>query len=293
MDHVFAQDDAACGLTFLEGTAIQHYAARQGQAGLVELWDVETTEAPSASAPFEPWNEDENGTDALEALCQRLAGQIRHWLDTREFLESQDRPIRAGDILILVRRREPFTAPMIRALKRAEIPVAGADRMRLLEQLAVQDLMALADVLLMPEDDLALAVVLKSPLFGLDETALFDLAHGRDGSLWTALQARRKRSAVMLKPPRRYARCWARPTCCRHTSFSPRFSARGFLAHAQAHALADRARGGRSDRRVSGCRARRMSATRRHPCKVSSPPCATRTSTSNATWIKTATKCGS
>ena len=189
VDRVFAQDDAARGLTFLEGTAIQHYAARQGQAGLVELWDVETTEAPSASAPFEPWNEDENGTDALEALCQRLAGQIRHWLDTRESLESQDRPIRAGDILILVRRREPFTAPMIRALKRAEIPVAGADRMRLLEQLAVQDLMALADVLLMPEDDLALAVVLKSPLFGLDETALFDLAHGRDGSLWTALQA--------------------------------------------------------------------------------------------------------
>ncbi|ODR99832.1 hypothetical protein AUC68_01450 [Methyloceanibacter methanicus] len=190
VDRVFAQDDAARGLTFLEGTAIQHYAARQGQAGLVELWEVEETDRPADSAPFEPWNEDESGADALEALCGRLSAQIRHWLDTREVLESRDRPIRAGDILILVRRRAPFTAPMIRALKRAGIPVAGADRMRLLEQLAVQDLMALADVLLMPEDDLALAVVLKSPLFGLDETALFDLAHERDGSLWSALQAK-------------------------------------------------------------------------------------------------------
>ncbi|MGD8422416.1 MAG: UvrD-helicase domain-containing protein, partial [Methyloceanibacter sp.] len=100
VDRVFAQDDAARGLTFLNGTVIEHYAARQGQAGLVEVWDVEKTAPPADSAPFEPWNEDESGTDALETLCQRLAAQIRHWLDTGEKLESRDRPIRAGDILI-------------------------------------------------------------------------------------------------------------------------------------------------------------------------------------------------
>ncbi|HXG79519.1 MAG TPA: 3'-5' exonuclease, partial [Methyloceanibacter sp.] len=95
-----------------------------------------------------------------------------------------------GDILILVRRRDPFTTPMIRALKRSQIPVAGADRMLLMDQLAVQDLVALADVLLMPNDDLALAVVLKSPLFGLDDDALFSLAYGRKGSLWEALKVK-------------------------------------------------------------------------------------------------------
>jgi ATP-dependent exoDNAse (exonuclease V) beta subunit len=57
-------------------------------------------------------------------------------------LLSQGRSIKAGDVLILVRRREPFTTPMIRALKHANIPVAGADRMRLMDQLAVQDLVA-------------------------------------------------------------------------------------------------------------------------------------------------------
>ena len=60
--------------------------------------------------------------------------------------------------------------------------------MKLMDQLAVQDLVALADVLLMQEDDLALAVVLKSPLFGLDDDALFDLAYERKGSLWSALK---------------------------------------------------------------------------------------------------------
>ena len=62
--------------------------------------------------------------------------------------------------------------------------------MKLMDQLAVQDLVALADVLLMQEDDLALAVVLKSPLFGFDDDELFTLAHDRKGSLWAALKAK-------------------------------------------------------------------------------------------------------
>ena len=43
------------------------------------------------------------------------------------------------------------------------------------------DLMALADALLLPEDDLALATVLKSPLFGLDEDDLFALGVATQG----------------------------------------------------------------------------------------------------------------
>ena len=191
VDHVFAQDHAAQGLTFAESTIIKHHAFRQGEAGLVELWPVETTEAAEPAEPFEPWNEDVGGAHAVDALCKRIARQIRRWLDSGELLPSQGRAIRPGDILILVRRRDPFTAPMIRELKRAKIPVAGADRMRLMDQLAVQDLVALADVLLMPEDDLALAVVLRSPLFGLSEDDLFALAYDRKGSLWAELMARR------------------------------------------------------------------------------------------------------
>lgn len=128
----------------------------------------------------------------MEGLCQRLARLIKGWLDEGEELVSEGRPLRPGDILILVRRRDPFTTPMIRALKRARVPVAGADRMRLLQQLAVKDLVALADVMLMPEDDLALAIVLKSPLFGLDDDALFDLAYMRPSSLWATLKAKAK-----------------------------------------------------------------------------------------------------
>jgi len=188
VDRVFARPEAAQGLTFIEAAIIEHHAFRQGEAGLVELWEVQSETRPQPAPAFEPWNEEPSGARSVDALCKRIAATIKDWVRNGEPLPSQGRKVRAGDILILVRRREPFTAPMIRALKREGIPVAGADRMRLMDQLAVQDLVALADLLLMPEDDLALAVVLKSPLFGLDDDALFDLAYDRKVSLWSALK---------------------------------------------------------------------------------------------------------
>jgi ATP-dependent helicase/nuclease subunit A len=79
---------------------------------------------------------------------------------------------------------------VIRALKREGIAVAGADRLVLTEHIAVMDLLVLGDALLLPEDDLALATVLKSPLFGLNDEQLFTLAHGRKAPLRTVLRAK-------------------------------------------------------------------------------------------------------
>jgi ATP-dependent helicase/nuclease subunit A len=90
-------------------------------------------------------------------------------------------------VLVLVRRRGNVFDAVIQALKHASIPVAGADRLKLTEHIAIIDLMNLADALLLPQDDLALAVALKSPLFGLDEDDLFALAWDRKGSLREAL----------------------------------------------------------------------------------------------------------
>src|SRR5256714_9070864 len=97
------------------------------------------------------------------------------------------RPLRYGDMLVLVRRRRNAFDAVIQALKHANIPVAGADRLKLTEHIAIIDLMNLADALLLPQDDLALAVALKSPLFGLTEDDLFKLAWQRKGSLRQAL----------------------------------------------------------------------------------------------------------
>ncbi len=92
------------------------------------------------------------------------------------------RAARYGDVLVLVRQRGPLFEAIIRALKNENVEVAGADRLVLTEHIAVMDLMALADALLLPQDDLALATVLRSPLFGFSDDDLFAIACDRDRS---------------------------------------------------------------------------------------------------------------
>ena len=69
----------------------------------------------------------------------------------------------------------------------------------------------MARFVLLPQDDLNLACLLKSPLVGLDEDKLFTLAWKRKGHLWRALRdrarepdvRRRARAAVALAGARR------------------------------------------------------------------------------------------
>jgi ATP-dependent helicase/nuclease subunit A len=186
VDAAFASVTAADGVA-LDGTAIRHVAARIGQAGHVELW-------PSCPASADDDDGDETGLRTAESrtrLARAIAATIDGWLKTGERLAARDRPIRAGDIMVLVRRRNEFVGDLLRALKERGIPVAGADRMELAKQLAIQDLVALGQFLLLPEDDLTLAAVLKGPLFGISEDQLFALAYDRgDQHLWTRLQRR-------------------------------------------------------------------------------------------------------
>lgn len=190
VDTVFADRSRTPGLT-AEAKTIKHIAWRSGQSGTIEIWDTERPSETTATSPWTPLD------DALETapanrLANRIADTIQHWLTSGEKLASQDRPIRPADILILVRKRNPFAVPMVAALKAREIPVAGSDRIRLTDQLAVQDLLALGDVLTLPEDDLALASVLKGPLFSFDDDDLLKIAVGRKGALWKAFLATAK-----------------------------------------------------------------------------------------------------
>jgi len=210
VDAVFADQNRTPGVTF-GGGEIRHQPHRQGHAGLVEIWEPEAPAPTEEADAYKPLDERVAASPASR-LAARIAEQIRHWLDTGERLESEDRPIEAGDILILVRRRGTLAPALIAALKQRDIPVSGADRMALEQQIAIQDLMAVGDVVLLPEDDLALASVLKSPLIGLDDDDLLRFAPGRKGALWSALlaaadagDARLAEAAAVVKQWRRSA----------------------------------------------------------------------------------------
>lgn len=181
VDRVFADPALTPGVT-----PAPHAVKRAGQGGVVEIWPTEQHEEVAPADAWSPLDE-QSAEPPVVRLASRIADTIKRWLAEGEVLESTGRPIAPGDILILVRKRAPFAAPMVQALKARGIPVAGADRMRLTEQIAVQDLLSLGDFLTLPEDDLALAEVLKSPIFGLDDADLTDLAYERKGTLWKAL----------------------------------------------------------------------------------------------------------
>lgn len=189
VDAVYAREETVTALT---SRYLNHIAYRQGQAGMVELWPIMKSTGPE---------EEEDGSDTgwllpltiqesqsgASRMAAAISDTIRSWLDTGEKLESHDRPIQPGDIMILVRSRGAFVGQLVRTLKTQGIAVSGVDRMILSEQLVVQDFCAAASFALLPEDDLALAELLKSPFIGYNEQQLYDIAQPRDGSLWNAL----------------------------------------------------------------------------------------------------------
>jgi ATP-dependent helicase/nuclease subunit A len=198
VDAVFERPEARAGVT-PENAPIRHEAHRAGAGGLVELWPLVE---PAARDDLEAWTPpltQRSAEDPETQLAQRIATRIRQWIE-EETLESRNRAIRPGDVMVLVRRRGAFLDALVRSLKQQRVPVAGADRILLIEQLAVMDLMALGHALLLPADDLTLATVLKGPLIGLSEEELFRLAHGRGNqTLWRRLALLKEENAAFAR----------------------------------------------------------------------------------------------
>jgi ATP-dependent helicase/nuclease subunit A len=189
VDQVFANPTAAAGVVDADDT-LTHYADRAEHAGVVELWPL--APVPDTAEP-QPWTvPDQNRglTSAPQQLAETLARWIAGEVGGGVMLESKGRPLAPGDVMVLVRRRNDFGRALVRSLKSLGVPVAGLDRLMLTEQPAVQDLMALADALLLPQDDLTFACLLTSPLGGLSDDSLADLAIARSGALWEVLRTR-------------------------------------------------------------------------------------------------------
>ena len=176
------------------GGTMKHLAFNGDMPGRVELMPVVE---PGDKAPDYQW---ENPVDLVTSqhhsvqLAAKIAEQIKAMIDRGQLIPEKGRgpvglrPVHAGDFLVLVQRRNSIFSEIIRACKKLELPIAGADRLKLGGELAVKDLAALLSFLATPEDDLSLAVVLRSPLCGWSEAQLYDLAQGRDGYLWQALR---------------------------------------------------------------------------------------------------------
>ena len=201
VDGIFNRAEAKSGVVFDTARDVVHLPFRAGDAGHVELWPlIEQAEAAPRSG-WEPPVSAGNVDNALARLAQQIAETISGWIESREILPAKGRPIRAGDVLILVQSRGEIVERLMRALKSLDIPVAGADRMKLRQEIAIMDMLAAARFGLQPRDDLTLAALLKSPLVGISEEELFDLCHPRGNkTVWSHLHDVRPDLVAWLQP---------------------------------------------------------------------------------------------
>jgi ATP-dependent helicase/nuclease subunit A len=196
VDAVYAAPEALAGLR-PEGPTIGEIVAhtpRRENAGCVDVWPLEEGEVQEETDPWAPVDV-EPAESANKRLARRIAAQVKAMIDRREAVIDKKtktaRPMHAGDVLILVRRRKALFHEIIRALKRAGVPVGGQDRLTLSDHIVFKDLLALARFARFPTDDLTLAALLRSPFCDLDEQSLYDLAQPREGrALWTELKLR-------------------------------------------------------------------------------------------------------
>lgn len=189
VDKVFAAPELSAAL-LSQDDYDGHESARIHQGGSVTLWPPVRQE--DMELPADRWPLDKDlleERNAARVVAERMAFTIKSWIDLERPLAQRGRAVRADDVLILVQSRGPLFQEIIRALKQQQLETPGSDKLPVTSHIAVLDLMALADVLLNPADDLNLAAILRSPLFEIDEDGLYALAADRPKgmSLWQAL----------------------------------------------------------------------------------------------------------
>ena len=185
VDHIAEMPEM---LNAFQGQSQKHILIREHEAGSITLYPIvqapEKIDTPPLTMPLTYTHQQ----TAAQILAEEVAHTIHGWISKKRLIENTGQPIQPGDILILVHKRAPMALPLIRALQRYDVPVAGMDRLTLASHLAVRDLLALMRWAQNPADDLALAQILRSPLIGMNEKTLETLCLERKGTLWASIE---------------------------------------------------------------------------------------------------------
>jgi ATP-dependent helicase/nuclease subunit A len=193
VDHTFAEGSPGLG-----ARKVTHLDIDPHRPGRVDLWPLVEGDTAASDEPAIAPGWIEAPEKSRRTLARHIARELRRLIDAGTQISvrapdsSRFETLHEGHVMILLQSRGELFHAIIRACKAEGLSIAGADRMRLAGEIAVRDFAALLSFLDLPEDDLSLAVVLKSPLIGLTEGRLYDLAatRGQGEYLWQALRRR-------------------------------------------------------------------------------------------------------
>ncbi len=171
-----------------------HYG-KKPDCGMIELFAPVTPPNADDDPAGEGDDENEVGwlTKEKAILAHRIASYVRRLIDEKPVLQSTGKPLMAGDIMILLRNRSDLAASLVGRLHAANVPVSGIDRLKLVEPIAVQDLMAAVRFVLQPGDNMSLACLLVSPIFGWTQERLLQFGYRpKTISLWEHLRGQQE-----------------------------------------------------------------------------------------------------
>ncbi len=120
VDAVFALPQARAGVAAGD-ERVRHLPHRRGDGGEVEVWPLFEREPAGAVDPWAAWMDEQRPPAAADRLADAIALRIAAMTGADggpgEALASQGRPVRAGDVLVLLRRRGALLPALLRALR--------------------------------------------------------------------------------------------------------------------------------------------------------------------------------
>lgn len=173
-------------------------AHRNMHSGSIEVWPLCTS--TETIDDFWPIATNEEAKTPQIILAEKISSFIQKQIASKRVLPATGKEIAPNDFMILFRTRDELTNDVIHALKKDNIEVTGLDRISLCDSLAVMDLISIAKFALNPYDDLNLCSLLKSPIFGLSEKELYNIAiNQKESSVWKMLQSNDKYASLYKK----------------------------------------------------------------------------------------------
>ena len=183
----------------VSGEIAEHYSEKPN-VGMVELLEPICAKPKLSDEAASAEDEEDWFSDEKRALAEKLADHVKALIESKPWLVSQNRPLEPGDIMFLLRSRGDMASMLVAQLHERNVPVAGIDRLRLLQPLVVQDLLAAIKFALQPNDDFSLACLLVSPIIGWSQETLLQYGYvgDRKASLWQHVRDRPELAADMF-----------------------------------------------------------------------------------------------
>ncbi|MDA9231004.1 double-strand break repair helicase AddA [Rickettsiales bacterium] len=203
VDNIFKEQDYKKAISKIN--IVKHNPIKLDNMGKVELWpiiNVKEDDANSNKDDFS-WKINVKPVEKLnskELLAKLIAKKIKNWLESEKIIYSENRIIEPKDIMILIKDRANNLGNLIiNNLQKEKIPVSGGDKFELSSHFLVKDLLLIAKFLLLPQDDLNLATLLKSPIIAISEEELFDVCQIKDRESIYLFQALKLSDNINIK----------------------------------------------------------------------------------------------